>query len=103
MSGDDKTCTFTKKEFIVSTRMPLLCSISVEESDRNPSVHICNSSGLHHAKEKKRPCLGKIITLDIMFEHITSANSEAVGVIQLENTYKERVLATMILFGYKTE
>jgi len=38
-----------------------------------------------------------------MFEYITQANGEAVGVIQLENTYKERVLATMTLFGYKTE
>lgn len=83
--------------------MPLLCSISVEESDRNTSTHICNSSGLHNAQEKKRPCLRKIITLDIMFEYITLANNEAVGVIQLENTYKERVLATMILFDWKTE
>lgn len=71
MSGYAKIHTFTTKEFIVRTRVPLLCSISVEESDRNPSMHVCNSSGLHHAKEKKRPCLRKIITLDIMFEYIT--------------------------------
>ena len=51
--------------------MPLLCNISVEESDRNLSMHIWNSSGLHHAKEKKRPCLRQIITLDSMFEYIT--------------------------------
>lgn len=70
-SGCSKIHTFTKKEFIVRTRMPLLCRISVEESDRNPLMHICNSSGLHHTKEKKRPCLRKIITLDIMFEYIT--------------------------------
>lgn len=70
MPGCDKIRYFIK-ELVVSTRMPLLCTISFEESDRNPLMHICNSSGLHHVKEKKRPCLGKIITLDIMFEYIT--------------------------------
>lgn len=71
MQGCDKIHTFTQKEFRVRTKMPRLCSISAEESDRNPLMHICNSSGLHHAKEKKRPCLRKIITLDIMFEYTT--------------------------------
>lgn len=71
MSGCDKIHTLTTKEFILSTRMLLLNSISVEESDRNPPMHICNSSGFHQEKEKKHPCLRKIITLDVMFEYIT--------------------------------
>lgn len=70
MSGCNKIHTFTKKEFTVRREMPIFVH-PVEQGDRNPTMHICSSSGLHHAREKKRPCLRKIITPDIMFEYIT--------------------------------